>query len=65
MFNSIFETFLDLDDDSKNIILEYLNNFINPIKIYIIILLILLVILIITNIYIYINIDLIKNHLIN
>ena len=53
MINSFIETFLNLEDDKKNKIMNLLSNFINPIKIYLIVVILLLLITCISNYYIY------------
>jgi len=55
MFNSLIDSFLDLDEDNKMKLLKYAKVIINPIKIYI--LLLLLFIIIIT----YLNFNINKN----
>jgi len=53
MINSFIETFLNLEDDKKNKVMNLLSNFINPIKIYLIVVILLLLIMCISNYYIY------------
>jgi Fe2+ transport system protein B len=53
MINSFIETFLNLEDDKKNKLMNLLSNFINPIKIYLIVVVLLLLIMCISNYYIY------------
>lgn len=53
MLNSIIDTFLNLDEPSKNKLLSVLSNVINPIKIYLIVVILLLLIICVTNYYIF------------
>ena len=45
MFNSIVDTFISLDDNKQNKILDIVLKFINPIKIYLIVVILLLLIM--------------------
>ena len=53
MLNSIIDTFLNLDEESKDKLLNVLSKIINPIKIYLIVVILLLLILCISNYFIY------------
>jgi len=57
MLNSIIDTFLNLDEPSKNKLLNILSNVINPIKIYLIVVILLLLIMCLTNYYIFRNLS--------
>lgn len=57
MLNSIIDTFLNLDDTSKDKLLNILSNVINPIKIYLIVVILLLLVMCLTNYYIYRNLS--------
>ena len=57
MLNSIIDTFLNLDDQSKDKLLNVLSNVINPIKIYLIVVILLLLVMCLTNYYIFRNIS--------
>ena len=56
MLNSIIDTFLNLDEDNKNKLLNILSNVINPIKIYLIVVILLLLVMCLTNYCIFRNI---------
>ena len=63
MLNSIIDTFLNLDDTSKDKLLNILSNVINPIKIYLIVVILLLLVMCLTNYYIFRNLSgLVKSH---
>ena len=49
MLNSIIDTFLNLDEPSKNKLLNVLSSVITPIKIYLIVVILLLLIMCLTN----------------
>ena len=53
MLGSLVDTFLNLDEESKDKLLNVLSKIINPIKIYLIVVILLLLILCITNYFIY------------
>ena len=53
MINSVIETFLNLDNEKKDKVMDLLSNFINPIKIYLIVVILLLLIMCVSNYYIY------------
>ena len=55
MLNSLIDTFINLDEPSKNKLLHILTNVINPIKIYLIVVILLLLVMCITNYYILTN----------
>ncbi len=57
MLNSIIDTFINLDEPSKNKLLNILSNVINPIKIYLIVVILLLLIMCLTNYYIFRNLS--------
>ena len=57
MLNSIIDTFLNLDDTSKEKLLNILSNVINPIKIYLIVVILLLLVMCLTNYYILRNLS--------
>ena len=61
MLNSIIDTFLNLDDQSKDKLLNVLSNVINPIKIYLIVVILLLLVMCLTNYYIFRNLINMKN----
>ena len=52
MLKSIIESFLNLDPTDREKCLELFNNFVSPIKIYLIFVLIILFLILCTNIYI-------------
>ena len=51
MLNSIIDTFLNLDDNNKNKVMNILSKIINPIKVYLIVVIFLLLIMCISNYY--------------
>lgn len=53
MINKLIDTFINLDDENKNKLLNILSNFINPIKLYLITIILLLLIMCISNYFIY------------
>lgn len=57
MLNSLIDTFVNLDEPSKNKLLNVLSNVINPIKIYLIVVILLLLIMCLTNYYIFRNLS--------
>lgn len=57
MLNSIIDTFLNLDDTSKDKLLNILSNVINPIKIYLVVVILLLLVMCLTNYYIFRNLS--------
>ena len=61
MFNSIVDTFISLDDNKQNKILDIVLKFINPIKIYLIVVILLLLIMCISNYYINIQLSKVLN----
>ncbi len=61
MLNSIIDTFINLDEPSKDKLLNILSNVINPIKIYLIAVILLLLIMCLTNYYILKNFNNLKN----
>ena len=52
MLNSLIDSFINLDDNNKNKVMNLISNIINPIKIYLIVVIFLLLIICITNYYI-------------
>ena len=62
MLNSIIDTFINLDDESKDKLLIILSNVINPIKIYLIVVILLLLIICFTNYYFMRNIINLQNN---
>lgn len=60
MFNTIIDSFDNLDSKNKNKILKIVSNFINPIKLYLIVVMFLLLIMCISNYMIYRKFDLLK-----
>jgi hypothetical protein len=61
MLNSLIDTFINLDEENKNKLLNILSKVINPIKIYLIVVILLLLIMCISNYYICRNINILKN----
>ena len=57
MINSFIDTFINLDEPKKTKLLDIINKFINPIKIYLMIILLLLLIMCVSNYYICIKIN--------
>ena len=57
MLSSLIDTFVNLDDDNKNKVLNIASNIINPIKLYLIVVIFLLLILCISNYYVYRNLN--------
>jgi hypothetical protein len=53
MLKSIIESFLDLDIEDKNEIIDLVNSFIFPIKVYLILIVLLLFTLVCIQIYLY------------
>lgn len=53
MINKLIDTFINLDDENKNKLLDILSTFVNPIKLYLITIILLLLIICITNFLIY------------
>jgi len=53
MLKSFLDTFSNLDQDNKNIIIDYGSKLLNPIKIYLIVVILLLLVTSISNYYIY------------
>jgi len=62
MLNSIIDTFLNLDEPSKNKLLNVLSNVINPIKIYLIVVILLLLIMCLTNLSILKKFSILENN---
>lgn len=52
MLNSLIDTFINLDEENKNKLLNILSKVINPIKIYLIVVILLLLVMCISNYYI-------------
>lgn len=52
MLNSLIDSFINLDDNNKNKVMNLISNIINPIKIYLIVVIFLLLIICISNYYI-------------
>ena len=64
MFNSLVDTFINLDVDKKNMIMSHAIKILNPIKLYLFFVLLLLLLLCISNYFIYIQISKINyNHI--
>ena len=61
MLNSIIDTFLNLDEPSKDKLLNVLSNVINPIKIYLIVVILLLLVMCLTNYYIFRKLSSVSN----
>ena len=61
MLNSLIDTFINLDEENKNKLLNILSKVINPIKIYLIVVILLLLIMCISNYYICRNINTLRN----
>ena len=53
MFNSIIDTFINLDEPSKNKVINILGKIVNPIKLYLIAVIFLLLIMCVSNYYLY------------
>lgn len=53
MLSSLVDTFLNLDENNKKLILSHISSILFPIKFYLIIVILLLIIMCITNYYIY------------
>lgn len=53
MLNKLIDTFINLDEQNKNKLLDILSIFINPIKLYLITIILLLLIMCISNFFIY------------
>ena len=53
MLNSIIDTFINLDEPSKNKVINILGKIVNPIKLYLIVVIFLLLIMCVSNYYLY------------
>lgn len=51
MLNSLIDTFLNLDENNKNKVMNIITKIINPIKLYLIVIIFLLLIMCISNYY--------------
>ena len=51
MLNSLIDTFVNLDDNNKNKVMNIISKIINPIKLYLIVVIFLLLIMCISNYY--------------
>ena len=61
MLNSLIDTFVNLDENNKNKVMNIISKIINPIKLYLIVVIFLLLIICISNYYIcrkFINLNL-------
>ena len=65
MLSSLIDTFLNLDDKSKNKALGVIFTIINPIKIYLIVVILLLLIMCISNYYICRKINMLSSNIIS
>ena len=65
MLSSLIDTFLNLDDKSKNKALGVIFSIINPIKIYLIVVILLLLIMCISNYYICRKINMLSSNIIS
>lgn len=64
MFNSLVDTFINLDVDKKNMIMSHAIKILTPIKLYLFFVLLLLLLLCISNYFIYLQISKINsNHI--
>ena len=64
MLNSLIDTFINLDENNKNKVMNIISKIINPIKLYLIVVIFLLLIICISNYYIcrkFINLNLSNN----
>lgn len=64
MLNSLIDTFVNLDENNKNKVINIMSKIINPIKLYLIVVIFLLLIMCISNYYIcrkFINLNLSNN----
>ena len=64
MLNSLIDTFMNLDENNKNKVINIVSKIINPIKFYLIVVIFLLLIICISNYYIcrkFLNINLLNN----
>jgi hypothetical protein len=51
MFNSLIDTFMNLDENNKSKVMNIMSKIINPIKLYLIVVILLLLIMCISNYY--------------
>lgn len=52
MFNAVLDSFMNLDENNKNKVINLISKIINPIKLYLIVVIFLLLIICISNYYI-------------